>query len=98
MQMNVNNSLPILPSNRVWTDLGISRSSGRRLLNAGLLQAVHLRGRLYITRDSLDRLMERTLQGEVGSPHLHKRGRKRRLEPVSSTSSTEPAPAPRLAV
>jgi hypothetical protein len=42
--------------------------------------------------------MQRTLLGEAGSPHLHKRGRKRRYNGLSSTSSSAPSPAPRLVV
>jgi hypothetical protein len=96
--MSSNNNLPIIPSTRVWQDLGISRGTGRRLLTAGLLCAVHLGGRLYITRDSLDLLMQKTLLGEAGSPHLHKRGRKRRYNRLSSTSSIAPTPVLRPVV
>lgn len=96
--MSLNNSLPIVPSTRVWEDLGISRGTGRRLLHAGLLHAVHLGGRLYITRDSLDLLMQKTLLGETGSPYLHKRGRKRKPDGIIATSSSAPTPVLRPVV
>ncbi len=70
------NSLPVIPAQWVWEEFGISRGTGYRLIQDGLLEKTYLNGKLFVTRASLDRLVSSMLRGELSSPLLRRRGRR----------------------
>ena len=76
VQLGASDFLPVIPARHVWQSLGISRGTGYRLLRDSLLESTYLRGKLFITRPSLDGLIERMLRREVASNNLHLRGRR----------------------
>lgn len=84
-------SLPVVPAQATWRALGISGGKGNRLIKAGLLEKTYLHGKLFVTRASLDRLMESMLRNEIGSQLLHKRGFRRKAAPAPEGTSATPS-------
>lgn len=77
-------TLPIVPAKAFLEAAAMSRATLHRRLKDGHLTGVHLEGKLYITRDSIDRMIARAVRGELASPALAKRaaaGAKARSNP-----------------
>ncbi len=66
-------SNPVIPASAIRADLGSSRATVYRYIKNGHLEAVHIYGKLFITRASYDRFIDQALRGELASPSVKTR-------------------------